>query len=153
MGNRAVIVIAPKGNFNADNCQSSTESGIYLHWNGGRDSVEAFLKYCQLQNFRSPATDEQYARARLVQIIANFFDGGLSIGVGQLKHLDCDNYDNGVYVVYDNWEIVDRIYFEGIEQQQYAMKDMLIEIDEKQPAYMQLGRKYIETLFEEKEDK
>lgn len=153
MGNRAVIVMAPKGNFNADNCQSSTESAIYIHWNGGRDSVEAFLKYCQLQNLRSPATDEQYARARLVQIIANFFDGGLSIGVGQLKHLDCDNYDNGVYVVYDNWEIVDRIYFEGIEQQQYDMKDMLIEIDEKQPAYMQLGRKYIETLFEEKEDK
>jgi hypothetical protein len=37
MGNRAVIT---------DNKQ---RIGIYLHWNGGRDSVEAFLKYCELR--------------------------------------------------------------------------------------------------------
>ena len=39
MGNRAVITTENK------------KIGIYLHWNGGRDSVEAFLKYCELKNY------------------------------------------------------------------------------------------------------
>ena len=37
MGNRAVITTRSK------------DIGVYLHWNGGRDSVEAFLKYCELK--------------------------------------------------------------------------------------------------------
>ena len=37
MGNRAVITTKE----NMDN----NGIGIYLHWNGGRDSVRAFLKY------------------------------------------------------------------------------------------------------------
>ena len=37
MGNRAVITTKPE----------LTEVGMYLHWNGGRASVEAFLAYCK----------------------------------------------------------------------------------------------------------
>ena len=39
MGNRAII----KG--------ENMTSAVYLHWNGGRDSVEAFLEYCKIRGF------------------------------------------------------------------------------------------------------
>ena len=26
--------------------------GVYLHWNGGIDSVTAFLEYCKLKDYR-----------------------------------------------------------------------------------------------------
>lgn len=137
MGNRAVIT-ASRSIF----VKGSSDLGVYVHWNGGRDSVEGFLKYCRLQGFRSPETDS-YGYARLVQVIANFFGGdGLSVGVGRCCDLDCENWDNGVYVI-KNWEIVDRKYFEGREQQEYALQDMLLSIDEAQPKAMQLGEYFL----------
>jgi len=137
MGNRAVITGSK-----ALSIEGSNDLGVYVHWNGGRDSVEAFLEYCKLQGFRSPERDS-YGYARLVQVIANFFGaGGLSIGVEKCCNLDCDNWDNGVYVI-ENWEIVDRKYFEGSEQDGYNRIEMLLEIDECQPLSMQLGKKFI----------
>ena len=49
MGNRCVITT--REDFDNDGI------GIYLHWNGGRDSVEAFLKYCELKQYRSVTDD------------------------------------------------------------------------------------------------
>ncbi len=60
MGNRAVIATKQK------------DVGIYVHWNGGRDSIEAFLLYCRIQCFRPP-NEDIYGWARLCQVIANFF--------------------------------------------------------------------------------
>lgn len=87
MGNRAVITLAQKPK------QSST--GIYLHWNGGPESVLAFAEAAQALGVG--LDDDSYTVARLAQIISNYFGGTLSIGIGALKTLDCDNYDNGVY--------------------------------------------------------
>lgn len=130
MGNRAVITTKDKN------------IGVYLHWNGGRDSVEAFLKYCELQGFRYPEED-CYGWARLCQIIANFFteidntSKGLSIGIDQYSKLDTDNYDNGVYII-EKWKIIDRLYKRNSEQKVYDLKEMLKAIDEHQPESMQL---------------
>ena len=133
MGNRAVIT-ASKSSAVA----GSSDLGIYLHWNGGRDSVEAFLTYCKISGFRSPDVDN-YGWARLVQVIANFFGGdGLSIGIDKCSKLDCDNWDNGVYII-RGWAIVDRQYFDGREQRSYDLEAMLLAIDERQPVGMQLG--------------
>lgn len=122
MGNRAVITTVEGWENNG--------IGIYLHWNGGRDSIEAFLKYCKLREFRSG----DYGMARLTQIISNFFGGGLSIGVDTIDHLDQENGDNGVYIIDDvNWEIVDRKYFYGEEQNSYDINEFLHEIDKRQP--------------------
>lgn len=130
MGNRAVITT--KSNWENDGV------GVYLHWNGGRDSVEAFLKYCELKGYRPPDKDN-YGWARLCQVIANFFGGdGLSIGIDILRKLDCDNGDNGVYIVED-WKIVDRKYHSGSEQCEYDLIEMLKSIDESQPTNEQLG--------------
>ena len=107
MGNRAVITFAP---FKA------TGVGIYVHWNGGRASVEGFLLACKRLEFRSPGVDQSYAMARLTQAITAYFTGGLSVGVGLVKDLDGDNGDNGTYVIGGDWEIVARRHHSGSEE-------------------------------------
>lgn len=124
MGNRAVITTTDQ------------RIGIYLHWNGGKDSVEAFLKYCKLRGFRPPEED-CYGWARLCQVIGNFFGGDFSIGIGEFKKLDYDNHDNGTYII-KNWEIVGRKYFNGNEQDHWKLNDMIHLIDERQPEHDRL---------------
>lgn len=134
MGNRAVI--ATSGYLEV---QNSNDIGVYVHWNGGRDSVQAFLTYCKLQKFRSPETDN-YGWARLCQVIANYMGasgGGLSVGIDKCCNLDCDNYDNGVYIIKD-WEIIGRVYYNGDEQDNYPLIEMLREIDDAQPPNMRI---------------
>lgn len=138
MGNRAVITTSK-----STDIKNSTDIGIYLHWNGGRDSVQAFLKYCELKGYRSPEKDN-YGWARLCQVIGNFFGGELCIGIDSCCSLDCDNWDNGVYIIKD-WKIVGRKYFDGIEQDNYNLKDMLFDINEAQPEGEKLDKKVIEA--------
>ena len=132
MGNRAVITTS--GSYSV---KDSAEMGVYLHWNGGRDSVEAFLTYCKLRGFRAPESDN-YGWARLCQVIGNFFGGELSIGIDKCCNLDCENGDNGVYVI-KGWEIRKRLYHKGGEQRQHDLVDMVCAIDEAQPVKEQLG--------------
>jgi len=128
MGNRAVI------KFKGEDC------GIYLHWNGGRDSVEAFLDYCRMRGFRS----DDYGVARMAQVIGNWFGGELSLGVISTSHSlkDLDPGDNGVYIV-DNWKIVGRYPRDVREQNEYDRKEMLESIDSMQPKRDQLGKKFL----------
>ena len=128
MGNRAVITT--KENF------ENNGVGVYLHWNGGYDSVSAFLKYCELKGYRSPDKD-CYGFARLCQVIGNFFGGSTSLGIDTVDKLDCDNYDNGVYIIKD-WKIVDRKHKRHAEQMNYEMEEMLLEIDRAMPESEQI---------------
>ena len=48
MGNRAVITTEIGW------ACPTNHLGVYLHWNGGRDSVQAFLTYCKLKGYRTP---------------------------------------------------------------------------------------------------
>lgn len=101
MGNRAVITAST----------SRTEGvGIYVHWNGGPESILGFLAAAKARGFRDPSSDDSYAMARLCGLIHEFFgiDQETSLGINQLNHLDCDNWDNGVYVIGKGWEIIDR---------------------------------------------
>lgn len=131
MGNRAVITTEDK------------HLGIYLHWNGGRDSVEGFLGYCKLKGYRSPETDN-YGWAGLAQVCANFFGDGLSVGIDVVSHLDCKNGDNGVYII-KNWEIVGREFFDGEEQMEYDRTEFMVDLDTYQPKDQQLGADYIKA--------
>ena len=144
MGNRCVITT--REDFDNDGI------GIYLHWNGGRDSVEAFLKYCELKQHRSVTDDASYAYARLCQVIGNFFGGSLGIGIDSVRNLDYDNYDNGTYII-DGWKIVGREYHreEMGEQMNYDLLEMLIAIDEKQPEKERIGEDVIKTLLNSEE--
>ena len=129
MGNRAVVTT--RENF------ENNGIGIYLHWQGGQTSIKAFLKYCEMRGFRAPDEDN-YGWARLTQVIANFMGGdGLSVGVDTIDHLDCDNFDNGTYII-KGWKIVGREYFHGKEQDDHNLEDMLKEIDKAQPVDQQI---------------
>lgn len=135
MGNRAVIA------------DKDLSLGIYVHWNGGIDSVTAFLKYCEKREFR-PFPDG-YGVARLTQVIANFFGGDLSIGLTTEPKEWAVNCDNGLYIV-DGWEIIahtiwrhppntDSDTFEEVDiwgdeyHEGYDLNKMLRDIDVKQP--------------------
>ena len=89
MGNRAVITLDKKPTANS--------VGIYLHWNGGEESVLAFAEAARHFKVRG----DDYGAARLVNIIGNFIGGTLSLGVSTLGKMDCDNGDNGLFYV--NW--------------------------------------------------
>ena len=129
MGNRAVIAfVADDGTQDKDLCL-----GIYLHWNGGRDSVEGFLEYAKKQGLRSG----DYGVARLCQIIGNTFGGTLSLGVDVVRNLDYDNFDNGLYWVDKEFNIVGREYItdDFKEQQQYKLDEFVAHVAKANDKY------------------
>ena len=129
MGNRAFIKF------------EGEDTGVYLHWNGGRDSVEPFLEYCRLKGFRF----DDYGVARFCQVVGNWFGGDLSIGVQSTKgysNSDLDPGDNGVYIVM-NWKITGRYPEKTYEQNEYDPIDFMIDIDHHQPERDRLGGEYI----------
>lgn len=129
MGNRAIIRQAYK------------RTGVYLHWNGGRDSVEAFLEYCKMKGYHDFDTD--YGLARFCQVVGNFFGGAYSIGiVTNVYDKDADGLDNGIYDV-KGWNIVKRITDQRREQERHNLLDMLLSIDSAQPEAEQLGEKFL----------
>lgn len=114
--------------------------GVYLHWNGGRDSVEPFLEYCKLKGYRGLDQDTSYGLSRLAQVVGNFFGGSTSLGVvDKLSNTDkaAGCLDNGIYLV-SGWDIVGRIPEYAREQREYNRLEMLIAIDEAQPMKEQL---------------
>lgn len=115
MGNRAIIT------------DTTRKVGVYLHWNGGRDSVEPFLEYCKRKKYRGFGSDTSYGMARLIQVIGNFFGGTTSLGVTTC----CKGYeDNGLYVVKD-WDIVGR-YIEQFDEETQSYKEVEFPEDEEQ---------------------
>lgn len=123
MGNRAVIAYREEG------VPKEQSTAIYLHWNGGRDSVEGFLKVANDIGVRSFQAD--YAMARLTQIIGNFFGDTLSVGVGIYKRMDTNNYDNGVYWIASRngkLAIVDREFNINEEERNYNLEEFSQEV-------------------------
>lgn len=105
MGNRCVITTK---DVNKEN--RAEKLGIYLHWNGSKEDVEAILKKAKERKIRTWNDDYQYFWARLIQIAAEhveetFGDQVCSIGVDTVECLDCHNWDNGVYYIDENLEI------------------------------------------------
>lgn len=128
MGNRAVITTS----------DSLNEMGIYLHWNGGRDSVEGFLAYCQMKGFAED--DEQYGFACLCGVIFNTFGNGTDLGLDIAHNLDCNNYDNGVFII-KGFDIVGRKYHdESCEQLEYDLREFVKNIDDAMPEKMRLTK-------------
>lgn len=141
MGNRAVITTKER------------KIGLYLHWNGGRDTIEPLLKYCELQGYRPPSQD-CYGWARMCQVMGNFFGGSLSLGIGNYTtDRQMDPGDNGVYVI-EGWRIADHLRteydsdwnpigmrsFEPSEEEDWhKFNEMLHAIDEAMPEGLRLG--------------
>lgn len=128
MGNRAVIVSKDTTKEN-----KNQKLGIYVHWNGGEEDVKSFLQEAKEKGVRDVISDPSYGWARLAQVIGdNFTKWSLeseyetakahayetSLGIGIVKDLDCHNYDNGVYYIDENWEIVKHTSGEELEENQ-----------------------------------
>ena len=112
--------------------------GLYLHWNGGRDSVEPFLNYCKLKGYGSPEVDNG-GWARLSQVVCNFMGGSSYVEIDYYKcGMDAGYLDNGVYII-ENWNIIDRKYFDCAEQNEYDPQGFLKDIYESMPVSEQLG--------------
>lgn len=123
MGNRCVIT------------DKSRKIGVYLHWNGGYDSVRAFLRYCELQGYREPDQDS-YGWARLCQVIGNFFGGGDSVGIFAYSTDEREEPgDNGIFVI-KGWKVVENICF---EYKSYDLQEFLESIDKDMPEQCRLG--------------
>lgn len=102
MGNRATVIFADP-NF------KKFSAAVYLHWNGGPESVYQFLDELDRRNVRA---DQDYECARFIQIVGEFMDqderSGLSLGVvngpksikpSDLSKVYTDHGDNGFYIV------------------------------------------------------
>ena len=122
MGNRAVIHF------------QGSSVGMYVHWNGGRDTIEPMLEVAKEYELRA-----DYGLARLLQMFGNFMGGTLSMGVGELERLDCDNCDNGVYVIDSKFNIVDRQYMRNPEQSQHDPEEI-------KQAFRDANDRYFKTL-------
>ena len=101
MGNRAVMT------FN-DNLK---DVGVYVHWNGGPESVLAVLDACKRRGY----SGHDYGVARFIGLWHELFaNSPLSLGVGIAGHLHWDNVDNGCYVIdWFAWTITSRLAPEG----------------------------------------
>lgn len=97
MGNRAYIK------------PHDMDAGIYLQWNGGPDSVSAFLEYCEKAGFRP----DSLGFARLFQVIGNWFQGGLSIALWEGPFsMSANPGDNGIYEVRE-WKVIRHMSADG----------------------------------------
>lgn len=122
-----------------------TNLGLYLHWNGGYDSVLAFTQYCKLKGYRSPEND-CYGLARLCQVVTNFFGGVLSVGILNMtgaehmtKEIATDyGGDNGIYELED-WNVVTHWTKNGViaeayeSHEGYDLTEFLLNIDSHMP--------------------
>ena len=107
MGNRAVVAFSDDKN----------ATGIYLHWNGGPESVLAFAHAARDMGARGPGGDTTYAMAgltRAVTLFMHYNPGELrSMGVGPVGSLDTDNFDNGLFIIDSDWNIKARYFARG----------------------------------------
>lgn len=90
MGNRAVVKFESR----------DEKHGIYLHWNGGPESILAFLQVMQDRKW----VRMDYASARFTAVAVEFFDyqgdcNGYSVGIVDNPTAWKDGCDNGIYLV------------------------------------------------------
>jgi hypothetical protein len=99
MGNRALVIFA-------DGAGETSGAAVYLHWNGGPDSIYPMLDY--LASKAGMNHSASYTTARFCQAAGNFFGGNMSLGLQAAPGLvsevherasDLSHGDNGIYLL------------------------------------------------------
>jgi len=111
MGNRAVITFATYTNAPA----------IYLHWNGGRASVEGFLSAARQLGLRHARGHQAQTEAldQLAEMLARFYfrcNVGMTVYRLHFAGSDRDNGDNGTYVLGQDLTILARLHHNRSEE-------------------------------------
>lgn len=107
MGNRALITLKPL-------TKENKVIAVYVHWNGGIESVKAICEVCKARGFRTPTDDPEYALARFIGVWHEFFGVTDSTSLGVML-MDWDAAkgfwsDNGIYTIGENWEITEHYF-------------------------------------------
>lgn len=104
MGNRALITLKSL-------TKENKVIAVYVHWNGGIESVKAICEVCKARGFRTPAGNPEYALARFIGVWHEFFGvtDSTSLGVMLMDWNNAKGYwsDNGVYTIGKDWEITE----------------------------------------------
>jgi len=99
MGNRALVIFT-------DDTETTDGVAVYFHWNGGPESVYAFVDY--LASKGGMRNDASYTAARFIQVAGNFLGGTTSLGIQSVPTLVSDlreqaagfsHGDNGLYLL------------------------------------------------------
>lgn len=117
MGNRAIITTAPEKGAPA----------IYLHWNGGRDSVEGFLMAANHMHLYSITDDRERMDAFGKLIAEHFFNseyGKMNVYPHTMHSWHDDAGDHGIYVIDSDFHIVGRLFAPRTEQNAYSSMDI-----------------------------
>ena len=122
MGNRAVITFSTANNAPA----------IYLHWNGGRASVEGFLTAARQLGLRHAPTAQAQTEAldQLAEMLARFYfrcNVGMTVYRLHYAGSDRDNGDNGTYLIGRDLTIIDRLFKPRAEEINHAKTAAIIE--------------------------
>ena len=131
MGNRAVITFSTANNAPA----------IYLHWNGGRASVQGFIDAARALGLRHAPTAAAQTQAldQLADLIArHFFRCNVGMTVYRLHYAgaDRDNGDNGTYLLGRDLSIIERLYKAGPDEINPAKTAAIVEqITASAPAF------------------
>lgn len=152
MGNRANVIFVNENETSISPC-------VYLHWNGGPESIYGFLNEMERRNVRR---DQNYECARFIGIVTDFFDqdglGSTSVGVVSypgnkidietLNKVPTDPGDNGFYIICRTKDGVKmRRFLEVYENDTFLFKEMTeeeVELEKKTA----LNDEYIKS-FEE----
>lgn len=105
MGNRAVITFS----------QAKSAPCIYVHWNGGRASVLAFLSAARKLGLRHVTRKNQAEFFKTLHSIIRVYLGH-SAYLETYGSADTDNYDNGVYIIDSELNISGRRFTRGSEE-------------------------------------
>lgn len=137
MGNRAVITFG----------QDVNSPCIYLHWNGGRASVEAFLLAARHLGLRGcPEAGHglagKHAEAMVLDDLAGIIgrhyfghDVGYTVYREQYGRTDKDNGDNGVYLLNRDLTIGGRLYSRGEETNATKTAEIFASIVQRAPVF------------------
>lgn len=123
MGNRAVITFDT-----ADNAPA-----IYLHWNGGRASVQGFIDAARALGLRHAPTAAAQTQTldQLAELLArHYFRCNVGMTVYRLHYAgaDRDNGDNGTYLLGHDLTIIERFYKPGPDEINPAKTAAIAEI-------------------------
>lgn len=117
MGNRAIITSTKK------------DIALYMHWNGGRDTVEPLLEACAATGIPSPEKDPSGWSA-IASRARNYL--GDHVGLWTYQGDRSSPGDNGIYVIED-WSIKERIKGPRWEQVVHPKDKMLEVLEENMP--------------------
>ena len=122
MGNRAVITFSTANNAPA----------IYLHWNGGRASVEGFLSAARQLGLRHARSHQEQTETldNLAEMLARFYfrcNVGMTVYRLHFAGSDRDNGDNGTYLLGQDLSIAARLHHTRGEEINRAKTAAIVE--------------------------